>query len=45
MAIRPILQVCPSIAKNEGKSDSMNARKRLPVALADGGGCLMKPER
>ena len=37
MDVRPILQVCPSIAKNENKSDSMNARKRLPVALADGG--------
>ena len=31
------LQVSPSIAKNEDKSDLMNARKRLPVALADGG--------
>ncbi len=37
MDVRPILQVCPSIAKNENKSDLMNARKRLPVALADGG--------
>ena len=37
MDVRPILQVCPSIAKNEDKPDSMNARKRLPVALVDGG--------
>ena len=37
MDVRPILQVCPSIAKNEDTSDSMNARKRLSGDLADGG--------
>ncbi|MXY44294.1 MAG: T9SS type A sorting domain-containing protein [Dehalococcoidia bacterium] len=29
-----VLEVSPSIAKNEDRSDSMNARKRLPAALA-----------
>ena len=28
-----VLEVSPSVAKNEDTSDSMNARKRLPVAL------------
>ena len=29
-----VLEVSPSIEKTEDRSDSMNARKRLPVALA-----------
>ena len=34
MNIRQMLHVSPSIAKNEDKSELMNARKRLRVALA-----------